>query len=158
MRVIEGVLGNSEYHDAENKLLFRETSARFGQKSQEGRKAKTEAGDKGTGNVLSSGWRIAAEPISRGKLSRHFQLIPPKSGVSDDSLPQQQLMDMFGVPMKGARESVAPRRKPSKTVARPQAVEAELNGSTAKSHSCQMSFTSFFPGLADPFLSESSNQ
>jgi hypothetical protein len=37
------LLGNSEYLYAENELLFRKTSAGFGQKSQEGRETEAQA-------------------------------------------------------------------------------------------------------------------
>lgn len=53
-------------------------------------------------------------------------VVAAKSGVSKDTPARQQLMGMFGVPMKEARELVAHYHRLPKTVAKLKAVEAEL--------------------------------
>ena len=53
-------------------------------------------------------------------------VVAAKSGVSKDTAPRQQLMGMFGVPMKEARELVAHYHRLPKTVAKIKAMEAEL--------------------------------
>jgi UDP-3-O-[3-hydroxymyristoyl] glucosamine N-acyltransferase len=53
-------------------------------------------------------------------------VVAAKSGVSKDTPPRQQLMGMFGVPIKEARELVAHYHRLPKTVAKIKALEAEL--------------------------------
>jgi UDP-3-O-[3-hydroxymyristoyl] glucosamine N-acyltransferase len=53
-------------------------------------------------------------------------VVAAKSGVSKDTPARQQLMGMFGVPMKEARELVAHYHRLPKTVAKLKAMEAEL--------------------------------
>jgi len=53
-------------------------------------------------------------------------VVAAKSGVSKDTPARQQLMGMFGVPMKEARELVAHYHRLPKTVAKLKAMEMEL--------------------------------
>ena len=53
-------------------------------------------------------------------------VVAAKSGVSKDTPPRQQLMGMFGIPMKEARELVAHYHRLPKTVGKLKMLEAEV--------------------------------
>jgi UDP-3-O-[3-hydroxymyristoyl] glucosamine N-acyltransferase len=54
-------------------------------------------------------------------------VVAAKSGVSKDTPARQQLMGMFGIPIKEARELVAHYHRLPKTVAKLKAMEAEIS-------------------------------